>query len=1200
MMLYWFFSGMSLFAQPDSRVLQSPSYLGIRRDPIQVARSVLLQNAAHFSLHPQHIQSLSGQLHFPERGYLVHFTYARDGIPFLDERVAVLMDEALTPLGISGYINPLGGSGLLAQHSIPMETALSLVLRDATNTESQWKEKTVDGGYHIYTAEQWDKPVRIRSMYHSFQGSIQPIYYIELIGGDQIAYAYLISAQDGRIFERRELRASEEYDYFVWADDEGYYESPLGNVSAPASQQNSNGSFLPQQWYSISGDNFFGDPWLREQRSRGNHVEAYADITQPDGYNSQDLYAYATQNRFDSVYDPQLQPNETEEQIQASITQAFFVINQLHDLFYDYGFDELSGNAQRDNFGRGGLENDPLFAEAQDFSGFNNANMMTPADGSSPVMQLYLCLTEQDSSLIVSSPSSLAGSYPLGGSEFGPRAVFSGRISVVSGSGCQPIASDLSNEIALIERGGCNFVDKVRHAQEAGAAAVLIYNNDPNDPDGLMSMGGEGMDVYIPAFFLSYRDGVSFVNSDEEIWVDLDLGPLRDTSVDAQVVSHEWGHYMFGRLTAGGYTNQMRSLNEGNSDFVALLTGTRSDSPNFQGAFPVGGYAFSSPYFGIRRAPYSTDTNIYPLTFRHIESGEPLPNGSIANDGRDNSEVHSSGEIWANALWECYVGLIEEYGYDEGRARMLSYLVTSLKLFPPDTTFTEARDATLLAASVDTNDYLIFWRAFAKRGLGVDAQSPERDSPDHRNVVESFSTAGRIARATLTLDTSLNSCDEDNFMDDGESGLLILSLTNLGGEPISNTELDVDVLTPSGEIPITFAAGKSFSIESLEILEEGVYEMPFQIGEIDDPYLIFRVDTGVETLELPLDLNVDLAVETSTSDDFEVPELQWSVWSSVDQTAWSISSDDGVDRYAWGADLGVGADTSLVSPPLLVSLDQDFIVQWEHRYSFEKSDNIAYDGGVVEVSLDDGQSWQDVSLYTDPRYSDRITILSDLPHVSESENSPLADRMAYSGTNPSFPDDDTVNLNFGSRFAGETLRLRYRIGTDVAVGDIGWFIDNVWFYGIDNTPFDAFKEDTAECNTLWADAGADRLVNGGGLVMLNGTGSQAPQGETISYAWEQLDGVPVFLSPKTASKSFFLAPRIDRTETMRFQLTVTDAQGWSQSDTVSVTVAVESSSGVTVTVEQESGCQTLLAPKRWLWFCGFLLLLQVRRRRSFE
>lgn len=55
-----------------------------------------------------------------------------------------------------------------------------------------------------------------------------------------------------------------------------------------------------------------------------------------------------------------------------------------------YGFDEVSGNFQQYNFGRGGAENDGVIANAQDGSGFNNANFMTPPDGQNGRMRMYL------------------------------------------------------------------------------------------------------------------------------------------------------------------------------------------------------------------------------------------------------------------------------------------------------------------------------------------------------------------------------------------------------------------------------------------------------------------------------------------------------------------------------------------------------------------------------------------------------------------------------------------------------------------------------------------------------------------------------------------------------------------------------------------------------------------------------------------
>jgi extracellular elastinolytic metalloproteinase len=60
------------------------------------------------------------------------------------------------------------------------------------------------------------------------------------------------------------------------------------------------------------------------------------------------------------------------------------------DCCFSYGFDEVSGNFQQHNFGRGGKEGDAVLANAQDGSGYNNANFMTPPDGQNGRCRMYL------------------------------------------------------------------------------------------------------------------------------------------------------------------------------------------------------------------------------------------------------------------------------------------------------------------------------------------------------------------------------------------------------------------------------------------------------------------------------------------------------------------------------------------------------------------------------------------------------------------------------------------------------------------------------------------------------------------------------------------------------------------------------------------------------------------------------------------
>ncbi len=73
-----------------------------------------------------------------------------------------------------------------------------------------------------------------------------------------------------------------------------------------------------------------------------------------------------------------------------AVTNLFYWNNLIHDVQYQYGFDEAGGNFQENSYGGGGLAADYVLAEAQDGSGINNANFCTPPDGFRPRMQMFL------------------------------------------------------------------------------------------------------------------------------------------------------------------------------------------------------------------------------------------------------------------------------------------------------------------------------------------------------------------------------------------------------------------------------------------------------------------------------------------------------------------------------------------------------------------------------------------------------------------------------------------------------------------------------------------------------------------------------------------------------------------------------------------------------------------------------------------
>ena len=128
--------------------------------------------------------------------------------------------------------------------------------------------------------------------------------------------------------------------------------------------------------------------WINDgdNETLGNNVDAHLDR---DGDDFPDLpRPHGNPFRvFDFPVDLTKAPSASGN---AAVVQLFYWCNWMHDKLYDLGFTEAAGNFQSSNFGRGGAGNDPVQADAQDGSDFNNANMSTFPDGSSPRLQLFL------------------------------------------------------------------------------------------------------------------------------------------------------------------------------------------------------------------------------------------------------------------------------------------------------------------------------------------------------------------------------------------------------------------------------------------------------------------------------------------------------------------------------------------------------------------------------------------------------------------------------------------------------------------------------------------------------------------------------------------------------------------------------------------------------------------------------------------
>lgn len=91
-------------------------------------------------------------------------------------------------------------------------------------------------------------------------------------------------------------------------------------------------------------------------------------------------------------------------------------------------------------------------------------------------------------------------------------------------------------------------------------------------------------------------------------------------------------------------------------------------------------------------------------------------------------------------------------------------------------------------------------------------------------------------------------------------------------------------------------------------------------------------------------------------------------------------------------------------------------------------------------------------------------------------------------------------------------------------------------------------------------AGTSQSVRSGTRVTLDGTASNDPDGDALSYSWTQTLGPGVSLSNADAAAASFTAPTVTSDTLLRFELSVSDPGGLSDTSNVSVTIRASGSS----------------------------------------
>ena len=572
---------------------------------------------------------------------------------------------------------------------------------------------------------------------------------------------------------------------------------------------------------------------------------------------------------------------------------------------------------------------------------------------------------------------------------------------------CAPPFNDVFGKVALIDRGDCGFTIKVKNAQDAGAIAVIVVNNDKANPGAVIPMGGTDNTITIPAVMVSWNDGIAIkAQLSNNVVVNVTLANTAvndlDGDLDNGIVAHEYGHGVSSRLT-GGPAQSACLVNkevggEGWSDYFALMVTTdwsattKNDGvkPRPLGTYVVGEDPVTGA--GIRRYPYSTDMKINPWTYAGVQTS--------------GGEVHDIGEIWAATLWDMTWDLIQIEGINPdlynadgkgGNSISMKLVMLGLKLQACRPGFIDARDGILKADQMLYNGKYscVIWSAFARRGMGVKAQQGSSNSTSDQVQNFDIPSAAIIHKSADLVEVAQN----------GELNYTLTVQTQCAS--IANYKV-VDTLPKN----VTYVSGGTYNAANRTVS----FDIPSLNASTTAAYT-FKVKVNNNTYFLKD------SIYNETVPDNSIPASL--VATSNTQDVWTVSTTHHSAGYSLKS-----AGPATPSEQILTSASS-YEVKSHSELSFWQSydTELSGDGGVVELSYDNGKTWIDAGEFMSINgYNSTVNTNTNL------ENKP-----AYSGSSNGWI-QTTINL---SSFAGKNIIFRFRFVTDDGTTSGGWYIDDI-------------------------------------------------------------------------------------------------------------------------------------------------------------
>ncbi|MEE4304043.1 MAG: choice-of-anchor J domain-containing protein [Wenzhouxiangella sp.] len=197
--------------------------------------------------------------------------------------------------------------------------------------------------------------------------------------------------------------------------------------------------------------------------------------------------------------------------------------------------------------------------------------------------------------------------------------------------------------------------------------------------------------------------------------------------------------------------------------------------------------------------------------------------------------------------------------------------------------------------------------------------------------------------------------------------------------------------------------------------------------------------TSFTTQAGPGDCPLGTETQNLLSEDFEDAGIPagWSTAGSSGGTTWTASDARAWEgsRSAFAESISGTSDQRLVSPQ--IALPASAVGAYLNFRTWQDIESASgggcFDGGVLEISTDDGNSWTQV-----PDADIQVRAYDGV--IDAGSGNPLEGASAWCGDPRDTWERYSVDL---SDRAGETVRLRFRFGTNVIIRQTGWHVDDL-------------------------------------------------------------------------------------------------------------------------------------------------------------